>query len=163
MAFNRMLAKHQRKPQTGFLKRFSAALACTLLVTTLAFAQGVRGNIRGTVTDPNGAVVKGAAVTLIDVARQTEVRTVQTNDDGEYQFLELEPTIYNIRITASGFTEALLRETKVEPNRSLQLDATLTVGGQPRRSLSQRRRNSSIVNRPRSAPPLIRVASSDCP
>jgi outer membrane receptor protein involved in Fe transport len=99
-----------------------------LLVSGLAFGQGTRGSIRGTVTDPNGAIVVGANVRLVDVARGKEIRTVQSNESGEYQFLELEPATYNILIAAPGFGEARLTDIKVEPNRNLQLDAALTVG-----------------------------------
>ncbi|HWS53830.1 MAG TPA: TonB-dependent receptor [Pyrinomonadaceae bacterium] len=91
-------------------------------------AQGTRGVIRGQVTDPNGAAVTGATVRLIDVARNQEIRTVQTNDSGEYQFLEVEPATYTVAIQAPGFSEARLTEVRLEPNRNLVLDASLSVG-----------------------------------
>ncbi len=100
----------------------------TLFSTSLIFAQGTRGSIRGTVTDPNGAVVAGATVKLIDVARQREIRTLQTDEDGNYQFLEIEPASYNIVITAAGFAETRLNDVTVEPNRNLQLETKLTIG-----------------------------------
>jgi outer membrane receptor protein involved in Fe transport len=95
----------------------------------VTLAQGVRGTISGTVSDQNGAVVANASVKLIDVARQQEIRTVQTGEDGRYQFLELEPAVYDIVITAGGFAEQKLAGVKVEPNRNLQLDATLGAVG----------------------------------
>ena len=104
------------------------SLLCLLLTTSAVFGQGTRGSIRGTVADPNGAVVAGASVKLIDVARQQEVRTLQTDEGGNYQFLELEPATYSIVITATGFAETRLTEVKVEPNRNLQLDTKLSLG-----------------------------------
>jgi outer membrane receptor protein involved in Fe transport len=92
-------------------------------------AQGVRGTISGEVTDANGAGVAGATVRLIQSARQQEVRSVQTGDDGRYQFLELEPSVYEIVVTASGFTEKRLMDVKVEPNRNLQVDIPMGVAG----------------------------------
>jgi len=91
-------------------------------------AQGTRGTIRGTVSDPNGAVVPGATVKLIDVAKQQELRSVQTNQNGDYQFIEVDPATYNLAITAGGFAETRLTDVKVEPNRNLQLDVKLALG-----------------------------------
>ena len=65
--------------------------ALFLLVNQISFAQGTRGTIRGTVTDPNGAVVTNATVQLNDAKKGTTVRTVTTNENGEYQFVEIEP------------------------------------------------------------------------
>ncbi len=105
-----------------------AAATLVLLLTTFAFGQGTRASIRGKVTDPNGAIVAGATVRLIDVAKKTELRNVTTNEEGEYQFLEVEPATYDITITTSGFAESKFSNVKVEPNRNLQLDTQLTIG-----------------------------------
>jgi hypothetical protein len=111
-----------------FMLSLVAVVSLTIMTTTLAVAQGTRGTIRGTVTDPNGAIVAGATVKLINVSRQQEVRSVQTDEDGDYQFLEIEPATYDIIITAVGFSETRLTAVKVEPNRNLQLDTPLTLG-----------------------------------
>ncbi len=92
------------------------------------FAQGTRGSIRGTVTDANQAVVPNATVQLLNAEKGTERSSVVTNEDGVYQFLEVEPATYTIVITAPSFSEARLVDVKVEPNRNLTLDATLTIG-----------------------------------
>src|SRR5215208_7049432 len=107
-----------------------AALCCTVFGMAVTFAQGTRGSIRGKVTDPQGAVITGATVKLIHVARNQEVSTVQTDADGMYQFLEVEPATYTIVINAAGFGETRVADVKVEPNRNLQLDNALTIGGQ---------------------------------
>ena len=91
-----------------------------------AMAQGTRGTIRGTVKDPNQAVVANATVRLVDAAKGTEVRTVQTGDDGNYQFIEIEPSTYNVFISAPNFAEAKITDVTVEPNRNLVLDANLS-------------------------------------
>ncbi|HEV2761858.1 MAG TPA: TonB-dependent receptor [Pyrinomonadaceae bacterium] len=105
-----------------------AAVGVMLALTASAFAQGTRGTIRGTVSDPNGAAVAGATARLFDIAKGQEVRSTTTNEDGVYQFVEVDPATYNIVISATGFSEARLSEVKVEPNRNLQLDVALTVG-----------------------------------
>lgn len=114
------------------VQRFRILLGIvTVLFATAAFtfAQGVRGNISGTVTDPSGALVSGANVKLVRNDSQLEVRTVQSNEDGVYQLLEIEPLNYDIIITATGFAESRLRNVSVEPNRSLRLDTQLTITG----------------------------------
>lgn len=106
------------------------AVSCwALLACSLAFAQGTRGTISGKVTDPTGAVISGASVKLFDVAKQQEIRTVQSNAEGGYQFVEIEPATYDVIINAAGFAEMRLRAVKVEPNRNVQLDTPLSVGG----------------------------------
>jgi hypothetical protein len=106
-----------------------AALFATFFATTLTFAQGVRGTVSGEVTDPNGAVVVGATVKLVRTDTQQELRTVQTNGEGVYQFLEIDPQTYDIVITATGFAESRIKAAKVEPNRNVRLDVTLAVTG----------------------------------
>lgn len=93
-----------------------------------AFAQGTRGSIRGTITDPNGAVVPNATVVLFDATKGAEVRTVQTKENGIYQFLEIEPSDYTLTVTAPNFAEVKSEVFKVEPNRNLTLDFPLSIG-----------------------------------
>lgn len=122
-----------RSIQSIVAPRYLVSLAVTiswmLIGFTLSFGQGTRGTISGKVTDPNGAVIVGAVVKLIDVGKQREIRTVQTNAEGIYQFVEIEPAVYDISISATGFTDVRLKDAKVEPNRNVQLDAALGVGG----------------------------------
>lgn len=105
-------------------------LVCIIFAGQNAFAQGTRGTIKGTLSDPNGANIPNATVTLVDATKGTEVRVVQSNDSGVFQFLEIEPSTYNLIITAAGFSEARIVDVKVEPNRNVELDATtLAVSG----------------------------------
>lgn len=126
--FRPLAATFTGENRGGGVRRLAAALCLLLVASTLVLAQGTRGTIRGKVTDPNGAAIPGANVRLIDVARNQELRAVQTNEEGVYQFLEVDPATYNIVIQATGFAESRLTEVKVEPNRNLQLDTPLQVG-----------------------------------
>ena len=98
-----------------------------LSVEQKSFAQGTRGTIRGTVADTNKAIVPNATVELIDATKGTKVRTAVTGEDGIYQFVEIEPSTYNIVVTAPSFAELRINDVKVEPNRNLVLDATVSV------------------------------------
>src|SRR5947207_2467919 len=110
------------------LAHFVFLFSLAVITSTTTFAQGARGTIRGDITDPNGAVVPGATVKLIDAARQLEIRVVQTDESGSYQFLEVDPGTYNILVTAASFAETRLTDVKVEPNRNLQLDVKVSLG-----------------------------------
>ncbi|HKX31249.1 MAG TPA: TonB-dependent receptor [Blastocatellia bacterium] len=100
-----------------------------VVMAATGWAQGTRGTVSGKVIDPNGAVLTGATVRLTNMGRPQDVRTVQTNADGLYRFLETEPAIYQLTVTAAGFAEQKIAEVKVEPNRNLTFDVTLMVAG----------------------------------
>lgn len=104
-------------------------LGFVFLAAENGFAQGTRGTIRGTVTDPNQAVVTSATVRLIDAQKGVEVRTGTTNESGEYQFVEIEPSTYYIVVTAANFAELRINDITVEPNRNLVLDAAVSLSG----------------------------------
>ena len=78
-----------------FLTGAFLSLACLLTVNGVARAQGggTSGEIRGTITDPTGATVPKAAVTVEDSAKGIR-RTVVTESDGEYRVTGLPPASY---------------------------------------------------------------------
>lgn len=97
--------------------------------TLSAFAQaGVStSEIKGRVTDPNGAVVRGATVTATDSARGT-TRTVNTDDEGEYRILTLTPGTYQLRVQASGFSTQLVNAVQVTVGQTADQNFTLRIG-----------------------------------
>jgi hypothetical protein len=104
-------------------------VCCGALISIPVSAQGVRGTISGQVVDARGDAVAGAVVTIIDVSKNLEVRTTQTGSDGRYQLLDIEPATYDLVVTATGFAETRFNQVKVEPNRNVQLDASLSAAG----------------------------------
>ena len=86
-----------------FVLRLASFLIGSFLVLgILAAAQSANSSLHGTVADPKGAVVAGASVTLSNQATSFS-RTVKTDDQGSYQFLEVPPSTYVMTVTASGF------------------------------------------------------------
>src|SRR4051812_41189538 len=69
-------------------------------------AQKITGTIRGTVTDPSGAVVAGAQVTITNVNTAAS-RTANTGAEGFYAFTDLQPGVYNVKITHPKFRESV--------------------------------------------------------
>src|SRR6266498_4175821 len=70
--------------QLQFLRLVFIAVVLFVGLTGLAVAQEITGSIVGTVKDSNGAAVAGATVTVTDSGTKLVVRTVQTNDEGQY-------------------------------------------------------------------------------
>lgn len=96
------------------------ATAIFLLSFSVIFGQEFRGTIAGTVTDPNGAVVPGATVTVQNT--ETNISSsVTSNDEGAYTFPLLLPGKYKISATGANF------KTSVQENILLNVDDRLTV------------------------------------
>jgi carboxypeptidase family protein len=97
-------------------------LACGLSV----FGQTL-GDISGTVSDPSGAGVPNAVVTLTSVSTNA-TRTGQTNEQGLYAFTSVPPGFYNLKIAHPGFKTSNSNNVEVQVQQSLRLDLTLQVG-----------------------------------
>ena len=72
-----------------------------------AFAQST-ALLRGVITDPQGAVVPSAAVTLTNTSTGFNRQTI-TNPQGEYQFLQVVPGTYRVTVEKTGFTPTTRR------------------------------------------------------
>ena len=115
------------------MKRFSFFLAlavCMVLFlavsATSTFAQET-GSVSGVVTDPHGATVAGADVTLTDVATKNP-RTTTTNESGRYHFASVPAGLYDVMISKSGFKVYKAAAQKVSVASQLTVDVALEVG-----------------------------------
>jgi len=103
-------------------------LALLLFVwATVAFAQTATGEINGTVTDPNGAAVPGAAVKLINQATKTESETT-TNQSGYFTFVNLRPAQYVLTVEIKGFKKSLTNAFSLGVSETVTKDVALAVG-----------------------------------
>lgn len=101
-----------------------------LLLPVVCFAQTTASTsaVTGTVTDPTGAVVAGATVTLID-SKTSQERTTTTNDRGVYLFAQVPPGQgYKLRFTATGFESLELNGIALGVGNTETHNAELTVG-----------------------------------
>ncbi|HUS18177.1 MAG TPA: TonB-dependent receptor [Terriglobales bacterium] len=92
-----------------------------------AFAQTETGTISGTVTDPSGAVVSGAKVTITAVGTKA-ARTGTSDSNGRYAITNLQPGLYDVAIEGSGFAETK-RQVQVTVGSKVILDSSLKVTG----------------------------------
>ena len=98
-----------------------------LLFASSVHAQEFRGTITGTISDPNGAVVAGASVTVKNT--ETNVSsTVTTNEAGSYTFPLLMPGNYTVSATTAGFKTSTVENVAVRVDDRLTVDITLQVG-----------------------------------
>src|SRR4051794_8853979 len=103
-----------------------------VVIVSLAFVLGLfaqvdRGNIQGTVTDPSGAVVAGAAIRIVSSATNLTQSTV-TGPGGTYAFFNLPIGSYSLSVEAKGFRRSDVTGVQVEVNQQAKVDVTLQVG-----------------------------------
>ena len=96
------------------------------LVGVSAHAQ-FRASIQGTVTDPTGALIPNAQVTLTDNATNA-TQTVASNSDGVYNFAQLAPDHFTITATAAGFTKKVLQNVTIIPEQANSINIQLALG-----------------------------------
>src|SRR6266487_526589 len=101
------------KHHVHLLRALFVTLALCLGLTGIAVAQEVTGSIVGTVKDANGAVVKGATMTITNSDTKLVVRTVTTNDDGEFTVPLLPVAYYDVVVEATNFKKHLDARVKV--------------------------------------------------
>src|SRR5580698_727395 len=111
----------------------SRALCCSLLLlialitTGTTLAQTITGNITGTVTDPNGAVIPNATVIAKNTGTGVET-PVTTNDSGTYTIRFLPIGQYQVTISASGFVTSQYHPFQLEINQTVKIDGKLQIG-----------------------------------
>ncbi|HEX6802471.1 MAG TPA: TonB-dependent receptor [Terriglobales bacterium] len=86
-----------------------------------------RASIQGTVTDPSGAVVPGATVTLTN-QETGQALTATTNGSGVYNFNALPPSTYTVKVEKTGFKQKVLEGVKVIAEQANAVNVTLDVG-----------------------------------
>ena len=83
--------------------------------------------LRGTITDPQGAVIPAATVTATSAATGIS-KSVKTDSGGHYQLLALPPGTYQLSFEAPGFGKSVARGVQLTVGQSVLFDTTLKVG-----------------------------------
>jgi Carboxypeptidase regulatory-like domain len=105
------------------------ALSCLFALTpSVLYSQAAStGTVAGTVTDPTGAAVVGATVTLLDPATNDSRKTT-TNESGRYVFANVPPGTYHLTISKTGFRVTKFSDQVVNVGSALTLNATMELG-----------------------------------
>ncbi len=102
-------------------------LVFVVLATTSLPAQTFRGTILGTVTDPSGAVIAGAKVTVKNVGTGLE-RSTETSADGSYALPELPIGTYTVTVTQTGFQTFVATGVVVDVSSERRVNSSLKTG-----------------------------------
>lgn len=116
----------------NWIRHLRLPLIVGVIATSLAWghsaeAQAVFGQIQGTVTDPTGAAIPNATITVTDVSKGTTV-TLTSNGTGDFTVEHLIPDSYTIRVTAPGFKGYEVKALPVYADTTPKVSAVLAVG-----------------------------------
>ncbi|WP_353064385.1 carboxypeptidase-like regulatory domain-containing protein [Tunturibacter psychrotolerans] len=121
------MASSQSKDSRLNVRQLSTLLVLLLALNLPAIAQTYSGGVRGSITDPGGASVAGASITLTDDSTH-QTRNTTSDSAGTYNFSALKPSIYGLQVTVGGFSPAERTHIVLETQDFLTLDISLTLG-----------------------------------
>jgi hypothetical protein len=110
----------------GFLKNWLLLLACCSLTASIAPAQSISGRITGVVTDPSGAVVQDAPLTVTNEGTGAQ-RRATANESGFYIIPELPVGFYTVSVENSNFAPATTQHVKVDVGAETRVDIKLSL------------------------------------
>ncbi|HEX8476029.1 MAG TPA: carboxypeptidase regulatory-like domain-containing protein [Pyrinomonadaceae bacterium] len=112
----------------SFIKRCGLPLLLLLIIAQGAWAQTqiTTGVIQGTVTDEAGALVPGASVEVKSLDTN-QARTIQTDDDGRFVFLQLSPGRYSLTAAKQGFATLVQEDFTLTVGQAISLNLTMKV------------------------------------
>ncbi len=147
--------KFKRKKLSGVLISLLAGLVVWSFGSAGAFAQTETGQISVKAIDPQGAVIAGATVTVKSVTTGAE-KTTTTNEEGAATITNLQPGVYDVTVTASGFAP-YKQQAQVTVGGRVTVEAAIaaTAKGESITVVAQFRKRSALqsINRPRPTPP----------
>jgi hypothetical protein len=109
-------------------RRVVALLFASVLCTLPSEAQVLTGNFIGVVRDESRSVLPGVTVSVESPARPAGPAVAVTNAQGEYRITGLEPGVYELTVTLTGFTRYLEKDLRVAVGGTTERNVTLTVG-----------------------------------
>ncbi|HEY6267492.1 MAG TPA: TonB-dependent receptor [Candidatus Acidoferrum sp.] len=126
---------------------FVAAIL-VLAASGVAWSQSVQGVITGTITDPSGAVVPGATVTITNPGTNASQSTT-TGNDGSYRFSLVPPGTYTVEVKAANFAVVRASGVVVEASQTVPFSVKLELA------------KASQIIEVTSQAPLVQTATSD--
>jgi hypothetical protein len=113
--------------KSNFCWRALAFVIVLLASALTAFPQDFRATLTGHVSDPSGAAVSGATVTVRN-SQTNEEKTATTSDEGNYTVPFLQPGRYSVSVSASGFKKAVSDNVELHTADKATMDVALEIG-----------------------------------
>ena len=126
----------------------ASVLSASLTFSALTYAQGkpvvgkmkptvsdahkdeqTRATISGTISDPSGALIPGAAIRLINVKDNFARKTI-SDTEGFYEFKDVAAAIYRIEVEVSAFKKFVSENIEIDGDKNAHLTVTLTLTGE---------------------------------
>jgi Carboxypeptidase regulatory-like domain/TonB dependent receptor len=107
----------------------AVAAACLVVMGRAGYGQSTFGTVLGTVKDPSGSTVPTAKIVLLNTGTNGERSTV-SNNDGSYQFVNVEIGSYKLKIDAPGFQAAEYQAFDIAARATVRIDVDLKVASQ---------------------------------
>src|SRR5687767_13550921 len=110
--------------------RLWAIAGALMMLPSLASAQGAlaRGTLTGTVRDASGAVLPGVTVEAASPAIIEKVRTAVTDGAGVYRIVNLDPGVYSLTFTLTGFSQVKRENIGLSGSATLTIPIDMRVG-----------------------------------
>ena len=109
-----------------YRKRFTLLLVLTVLTIPFLIAYAAGGRIEGKITDPKGAAIPNAAVTVTNDVTKQEF-TATTDSQGRYKVEGLPAGIYSVRVAVKGFNEGRRADVKVQDDAAATVDVRMEI------------------------------------
>jgi hypothetical protein len=109
-----------------YTKELSLLLLTVLLSTSFFIAHAAGGRVEGKVTDPKGAAIPGAAVTVTNQITKLDFTAV-TDSQGQYKVEGLPAGTYTVRVAVKGFNEGRRQDVNVEDDGTVTIDVRLEI------------------------------------
>src|SRR5580693_9906827 len=107
---------------------FQIFFVLTLILPAMLFAQGYFGTVSGVLTDPSGAVIQGAKVTLLDEQKGYQF-TATSDSDGRYLFASIPPGTYSVTAETQGFEKTVRTHIKLNVSENPAANLTMKIAG----------------------------------
>src|SRR5206468_4184893 len=117
----------RRRAMFSLLQRSSAFLLVLLLLPSSAYAQ-FSGAITGVVKDASGGVLPGVTVEAASPALIEKIRSVVSDDSGQYRIVDLRPGTYSVTFTLPGFSTVKREGIELSGNFVATVNGDLKVG-----------------------------------
>ena len=110
-------------------RRIAGVVAwCVLFLPATVWAQAETGNIAGVARDPSGAVMPGVTVEAASPALIEKIRSVVSDDTGQYRIVDLRTGTYSVTFSLTGFSTVKREGIELTGTFVATVNADLKVG-----------------------------------